>query len=69
MKISKLIKQLEKIQKQHGDIEVFLLSDSWDFEKVNKTVVGYTVKDSDAFWVSDKKDSDDEQLVVALSRE
>lgn len=69
MKISKLIKQLEKIQKKHGDIEVFLLSDSWEFERVNKTTVGYTLKGTDAFWVSDKKDSDDEQLVVALSKE
>lgn len=64
MKISKLIKQLEKIQKQHGDIEVFLLSDSFDFEKINKVTVGLTDKHEDVYHKATEYDSDEKHVVV-----
>lgn len=64
MKVSKLIKQLEKIQKKHGDIEVFLLSDSWEFEKVNKVTVGLTDKHEETFYESEKQYNDEKTVVV-----
>lgn len=64
MKVSKLIKQLEKIQKQHGDIEVFLFSDSFDFEKINKVTVGLTDKHEEVFYKANEYDSDEKHVVV-----
>lgn len=64
MKVSKLIKQLEKIQKQHGDLEVFLLSDSFDFEKINKVAVGLTDKHEEIFYKAESYDSDEKHIVV-----
>lgn len=64
MKVSKLIKQLEKIQKQHGDLEVFLLSDSFDFEKINRVAVGLTDKREETFYESEEHYSDEKPVVV-----
>ena len=68
MKVSKLIKQLEKIQKQHGDLEVFLFSDSFDFEKINKVSVGLTDKHEEVFYKAERYDSD-EKLVAVVTRD
>lgn len=68
MKVSELIKQLEKIQKQHGDIEVFLLSDGFDFEKIDKVVVGLTDKNEETFYEAEEQ-YNDEKTVVVVTRD
>lgn len=68
MKISKVIKQLEKIKNEHGDLEVFLLSDSFDFEKINKVTVGLTDKHEETFYESEKQ-YNDEKTVVVITRD
>lgn len=64
MTISELIEKLKAIQEQHGDIEVFLFSDSFDFEKINKVVVGLTDKHEETFYEAEEQSNDEKTVAV-----
>lgn len=72
MKISSLIRKLEKIKNQKGDIEVCVLEDDFEFGKLKNIQTGYSDKKYQCFYDHEKsaqsEDPDkDEVEVVCLS--
>lgn len=50
MKISSLMKKLEKIKSQKGDIEVCVLEDDFEFGKLKNIQTGYADKKYQCFY-------------------
>lgn len=70
MKISSLMKKLEKIKNQKGDIEVCVLEDDFGFGKLKNIQTGYSDKKYQCFYdyIKDYQSEDsDEVQVVCLS--
>lgn len=71
MKISSLMKKLEKIKNQKGDIEVCVLGDDFEFGKLKNIQTGYSNKKYQCFYdydrIKDDESNDTEVEVVCLS--
>lgn len=71
MKISSLMKKLEKIKSQKGDIEVCVLEDDFEFGKLKNIQTGYADKKYQCFYdydrIKDAESDDTEVQVVCLS--
>ena len=71
MKISSLIRKLEKIKNQKGDIEVCVLGDDFEFGKLKNVSTGYSDKKYQCFYdydrIKDTESDDTEVQVVCLS--
>lgn len=71
MKISSLIRKLEKIKTSKGDIEVCVLGDDFEFGKLKNIQTGYSNKKYQCFYDYEKSaqsedpnpDKDDVQVV------
>lgn len=69
MKISSLIRKLEKIKNQKGDIEVCVLENDFEFGKLKNIQTGYSDKkyqcvyDYDRIKDTESEDSDEVQVV------
>lgn len=71
MKISSLIRQLEKIKNQKGDIEVCVLGDDFELGKLKNIQTGYSDKKYTCVYdydrIKDAESDDTEVQVVCLS--
>lgn len=71
MKISSLIRKLEKIKTQKGDIEVCVLGDDFEFGKLKNVQTGYSDKKYTCVYdydrIKDDESNDTEVQVVCLS--
>lgn len=71
MKISSLMKKLEKIKNQKGDIEVCVLEDDFEFGKLKNVQTGYSDKKYTRVYdydrIKDAESDDTEVQVVCLS--
>lgn len=71
MKISSLMKKLEKIKNQKGDIEVCVLGDDFEFGKLKNIQTGYSDKKYQCIYdydrIKDTESDDTEVQVVCLS--
>ena len=71
MKISSLMKKLEKIKNQKGDIEVCVLENDFEFGKLKNIQTGYSDKKYQCIYdydrIKDAESDDTEVQVVCLS--
>lgn len=71
MKISSLMKKLEKIKNQKGDIEVCVLENDFEFGKLKNIQTGYSDKKYTCVYdydrIKDTESDDTEVQVVCLS--
>ena len=70
MKISSLMKKLEKIKNQKGDIEVCVLENDFEFGKLKNVSTGYSDKKYKCVYDYEKdtqSEDSDEVQVVCLS--
>lgn len=71
MKISSLIRKLEKIKNQKGDIEVCVLENDFEFGKLKNVSTGYSDKRYTCVYdydrIKDTESDDTEVQVVCLS--
>ena len=72
MKISSLMRKLEKIKKSKGDIEVCVMEDDFEFGKLRNVQTGYSDKKYQCFYdyredCQNEHPDKDEVQVVCLS--